>query len=72
MLEFRKKGMSVIEIQNKLKIHEFRLKKALQTCERFNVRGLKDVLIKLYEIDRNIKNGILDGEIALELIIAGI
>jgi DNA polymerase III subunit delta len=53
-------------------IHEFRIKKALQQGDRISVRQLKKTLSRLYEVDRNIKNGQMDGTLALELIIAGV
>lgn len=65
--EFREDSFSKGEIQKKLKINEFRLKKILQTVDFFSVKKLKELLVYLYEIDRNVKSGLIESSLALEL-----
>lgn len=70
--ELREEGTDPASIHRMTGIHEFRIKKALQQGDRISVRQLKRTLSRLYEVDRNIKNGQMDGTLALELIIAGV
>lgn len=70
--EFKEDSMTLAEIVKIMKIHEFRVKKAMQTADRFTKTKLKEILVQLYEIDRNIKTGVLDQNIALELLVGRI
>ncbi|QIB69846.1 DNA polymerase III subunit delta [Aminipila butyrica] len=68
--EMLEEGHNQKQMQGILKIHEFRIKKALSFSGRYSVGQLKKILTKVYEIDRHIKNGLLDQHLALELFIA--
>jgi DNA polymerase-3 subunit delta len=70
--ELRENGNDLSQMQKALGIHEFRVKKAMSSSEKFSRNSLKEILITLYEVDRNIKNGFLEGSLALEMIIARI
>lgn len=70
--EMREEGMTPPQIQKKLGIHEFRIKKAWGVTEKYSVNQLKKILSKAYEIDGNIKSGLLEQTLALELFIAQI
>lgn len=70
--EMREEGMTPLQIHKKLGIHEFRIKKAWSVTEKYSVSQLKKILSKAYEIDGNIKSGLLDQTLALELFIAQI
>ena len=70
--EFKEDAMSQGEIVKTMKIHEFRVKKAMQTADRFTKTKLKEILVQLYEIDRNIKTGALEQNLALELLVGKI
>ena len=70
--EMREEGMSPPQIQKRLGIHEFRIKKAWSVTEKYSVAQLKKILSKAYEIDGNIKSGLLEQTLALELFIAQI
>ena len=70
--ELRDEGNSLSEMQKTLAIHEYRIKKAMLYGEKFSENNIKETLGKLYEVDRNIKNGFIDGTLALEMIIARI
>ncbi len=70
--EMREEGLNPAQIQKKLGIHEFRIKKAWAVTEKYSVNQLKKILSKAYEIDGNIKSGLLEQTLALELFIAQI
>lgn len=70
--ELREEGMTPPQIHKKLNIHEFRIKKAWAVTEKYSVSQLKKILSKAYEIDGNIKSGLLEQTLALELFIAQI
>lgn len=70
--EMREEGLGLSQIQKNLGVHEFRIKKAMSVTEKYSTDGLKRILSKAYEIDGNIKTGLLDQMLALELFIAEI
>ena len=68
----REEGLKPPQMQKILGVHEFRIKKAMSVTEKYSREGLKRILSKAYEIDGNIKNGLLEQTLALELFIAEI
>lgn len=70
--EMREEGLTPPQIQKKLGIHEFRIKKAWGVTEKYSVKQLKKILSKVYEIDGNVKSGLMEQTLALELFIAQI
>ncbi|MEG0829744.1 MAG: DNA polymerase III subunit delta [Anaerovoracaceae bacterium] len=70
--EMREEGKDPKQIQKRLGIHEFRVKKALGFSGRYSIKELKLILTKVYEIDGHIKTGLLEPNLALELFIAEI
>lgn len=70
--ELRMEGRGPAEIKGELKVHELRIKKALAFSEKFSVNELKKILLSVYRIDKQIKTGLLETELALELMIAQI
>lgn len=70
--EMLEEGKNQKQIQGILKIHEFRIKKAMSFAGRYSVSNLRKILTKVYEIDRSIKTGVLEQNLALELFIAKI
>ena len=70
--EMREEGLKPPQMQKILGVHEFRIKKAMSVTEKYSREGLKRILSKAYEIDGNIKNGLLEQTLALELFIAEI
>ena len=70
--EMREEGKSFLEMKEILGIHEFRIKKAATFAEKYSVSHLRKILRKTYEIDKNIKTGLLESSLALELFIAEI
>lgn len=71
-IELSNEGMSIPQIAKATKINEFRLKKAYQSARHFSKSRLKELLIKLYNIDKDIKSGNLDKELAFELFVVGV
>lgn len=71
-LELSRKGMSISEIAKKTGVNEYRLKRAYQSARAFNQDRIKDILIKIYNIDRDIKTGALDRNVAFELLLISI
>lgn len=70
--EMRSDGMNLAQMKAALGIHEFRIKKAFGPASRYDGEGLRKVLMKAYEADRNIKTGLTEPETALELFVAGV
>lgn len=70
--ELREKSMTNAQIQKALKIHEYRIKKSVPLADRYSAKELRRILINAYEIDSNIKSGLMEAQLALELFIAEI
>ncbi|MBR5230298.1 MAG: DNA polymerase III subunit delta [Firmicutes bacterium] len=70
--EFKQDGMNLAAIAGTMKIHEFRIKKAMTFADKFTAEKLKSVLSQLYEIDINIKTGMLEPNLALEILVGRI
>lgn len=70
--ELRQEGRSPVEIKSELSVHELRIKKALAFSEKFSVNELKGILTNIYKVDNQIKTGVLESEMALEMMIAEI
>ena len=70
--ELREAGMDPLGISKELSIHEFRTKKALASANRVTLEKLKSILVQLYDIDAQVKQGNIDGRLALELFIGRI
>lgn len=70
--EMKEEGYSFENMREMLGVHEFRIKKAAIFAERYSLPKLYMVLQKAYEIDKNIKTGILESSLALEMFIAEI
>ncbi len=70
--EFKQDGMNQFQMKDVLKIHEYRIKKAMNFADRFSLAKLREILISLYEVDRKVKTGEMDQNLALELIVANV
>ncbi len=70
--EFKGDGMNLSQISATMKTSEFRIKKAMAFTEKFTVDKLRSILSQLYEIDRNIKMGLMEQTLALEMLIGRI
>ena len=70
--QMREDGMDLKSIHKRLGGSEYRIKKMIPYTNRFSVDKLKKILSSIYEVDRQIKTGLLDSQLALELFIAGV
>jgi DNA polymerase-3 subunit delta len=70
--QMREDGMNLKEMHKKLGGSEYRIKKLLPCANRYSAGKLKSALSSIYEVDRNIKTGLLDSQLALEMFIAGV
>ena len=70
--ELREDGYDLTAIHKKIGGSDYRIKKAIPFVNRFSKNKLKKTLVSIYEVDRQIKTGLLDSRTALELFIAGI
>ncbi|MBE6036868.1 MAG: DNA polymerase III subunit delta [Clostridiales bacterium] len=68
--EMKEAGRSTGEMVSALGVHEFRVKKSLPVVSRYTVAHLRQVLQNAMEVDGNVKRGKMDGNVALELLIA--
>lgn len=57
------------KVAETLKMNNYRVKKALSFADKFSPSRLRELLSRLYEIDRNIKTGAIDQNLTLELFI---
>ena len=69
MSEFTRDSVKMAET---LKMNPYRVKKALAYADKLDKKKLQSTLSQLYEIDRNIKTGMMDQNLALELLIGRI
>lgn len=70
--EMREDGLTLAQMQKKLGVHQFRVKKAMAMTGQYSMTDLRAALCAAYEVDENIKTGLLDGQLALEYFIAGL
>ena len=70
--QLREDGLDLSAMHKKLGGSEYRIKKLLPYANKYSVEKLKNTLSGIYEVDRNIKTGLLDGQMALEMFIASI
>ena len=65
----RRQRKSDAEIQNRLGLTPFALRKTLEQAQRYSLERLKEVYSKLLQADLSIKTGKYDGGLALNLLI---
>lgn len=70
--ELNEQGMKGAAISKKIGVHEFRVKKATGFVSNYTVGELRRILKNAFETDFRIKSGVLDGKLALEMLIAEI
>lgn len=70
--EMREKGFDLTEIQRKTSIHKYRIELASRLADRYTVRQLQKIISDCFEVDKNIKSGLLEDRLAMEMLIAGI
>ena len=68
--EMRADGLTTSAMHDRTGIHEYRIKKSLPLAQRYTASRLRHILMKAYEVDRNIKSGLSEPRTALELFVA--
>ena len=66
-LELSREGYSIAQMAKMTGTNEFRFKKAYQAAGAYSTGRIKELLISLYNTDRDIKRGDIDRDVALEL-----
>ena len=66
-LELSDKGYSISQMAKKTGVNEFRFKRAFTAAGKYRKRKIRNILIGLYNTDRDIKRGNIDKDTALEL-----
>ena len=64
--------LRINDLNKKLEIHPYVIKKAIWQSEKFSLKELKKIYQRLFEADLNVKTGKLDAQTALDLLIAEI
>ena len=67
-LELSEQGYSIAQMAQKTGINEYRFKKAFTAAGRYSRSRIKRILKDIYNVDRDIKRGDIDKDVALELI----
>lgn len=65
-------GLNPQILEKDLKINAYRIKRLKEPAQRFTTAHLKRCLLKAYEIDRNVKTGVMDPRLGLEMFIAAV
>jgi len=67
--ELRNEGKLMAQMQSVLNIHEFRIKKAGSFADQFSIERLREILKKIYQVEKDIKSGMMEQTLALEVLI---
>lgn len=70
--ELKEEGVALQTMQERLGIHEFRIKKAINFATSFTVKQLQRSLLAAYQVDHSMKSGLMDAKLAMELLIASL
>ncbi len=65
-------GFSLSEIHSKTKIHKYRIEITSRLAGRYSKNQLQRIISSCFQVDKNIKSGLLDYRLAMEMLIAGI
>lgn len=68
--EREESGQGYYDIISEMKVNEFRYKKAMAACRGKSASDLRKDLDSAFQIEKDLKNGNMDGYMALELFIA--
>ena len=70
--ETRENGLNSSLLERELRLNRYRIQRLSGPASRFTASRLKRALLKAYEIDRNVKTGVMDARLGLELFIAAV
>ena len=65
-------GMNPRDIAAHTGLNEYRVRKALGYANRYSLEKLRSMLENIYDVNKNIINGLMEPRLALEMFIAGI
>ncbi|NLK72981.1 MAG: DNA polymerase III subunit delta [Clostridiales bacterium] len=68
----RENGSDMAGMREKLSLPDFVINKLLRSANGFSVERLKKINMKVYESDKNIKTGIMEAKLALEMLLSDI
>ena len=68
--ELKAEGKTAASMQRLLNVHEFRIKKALAFEKGYGLQRLRNILRKIYRVEKDIKSGQREAALALEVLIA--
>lgn len=68
-VELSRQGYSIAAMAKMTGVNEFRFKKAYQAAGAYSLGRLRELLMQLYNIDRDMKRGDIDKDVALELFV---
>ena len=68
-LELSDRGFSMAQMAKNTGVNEYRFKKAFTAAMRYGRGNINDLLISLYDIDKQMKSGDMDKDTALELFV---
>lgn len=66
----KENGKDIAYMKQQLKLPDFVIKKLLKSTNGLTLNVLEKNIIKMYETDKNIKTGVMDPRLALEMLIA--
>jgi DNA polymerase-3 subunit delta len=70
--EMREEGLSLGEIKTATGAHEYRVKIAGENSRLYSVKQLRRILSRCFDVEKNIKTGLLDERLALEMLVANL
>jgi len=70
--EMSEERKTLSQMQSTLGIHEYRIKKASEVINLYSEDRLKDILASIYQVDRNVRTGIMEQVLALEVMLSEI
>lgn len=68
--EMKEEGFSMTDMQKKMGVHQFRVKKAYAMASQYSAAYIRTILSEAYDVDENIKKGLFEDSLALEYFIA--
>ena len=70
--EMKEEGKPLSRMPGILNIHEFRVKKAVPVADAYSVSRLREIVKSIYQVEKNIKTGLMDQTLALEVMLSEI
>ncbi len=68
--DLKERGKPRSEIQLRMGLRDFAVRKTMEQAEKYTITRIKEVYDRLLETDLAVKTGRLDGDLALNILIA--